>query len=199
MTDGAVDLRHIQVLGEELAEAELLTLLLRRTLGTRLRTALGRTQRARSLGTFYTPVAVIEATATGAGRRPWRDRTLGIVDLLTGRVGLADRSLPPLVERAVPAGAVVPARVPPQQASRLWHEFFRDHIDRRRRPMRPPHLTLDSCERRWLPLQVLDVAGGRVAIDPVTRRADPVTLFPALAQLLQAGQPPSVPRPQEVS
>lgn len=200
MSGTAAGHRPVDVLGRELPETEVLELVRRRTLRARLRAALGAPERVRSAGTLYVPVAVMEASATGTGRRRWHDRTRGMVDLLSGRVGLVDRELPPREPREAPAGDVVPALVPPQQASQLWHEFFRDHIDRRRRPMRPPQLVLDRCERLWLPLHLIHVDGGdSLVVDAITRRTDPVSLFPAVARFVREREERSVRAPQEVS
>lgn len=199
MSGTAAGHQRLDVLGRDLPEAEVLELVRRRCVRARLRAVLGAPERVRGAGTLYVPVAVMEATATGTGRRRWHDRTRGMVDLLTGRVGLVDRELSPLEPREAPAGDVVPALVSPQQASRLWHEFFRDHIDRRRRPMQPPDLSLDRCERLWLPLHLVHVDGDSVLVDAITRRTDPVSLFPAVARFVREREERPVRRPQEVS
>lgn len=116
----------------------------------------------------YWPIAVVTGTATGTGRRQWTHRSQGAIDLVTGRIGLLDRDVTRLRELPGLPEERVPPRLSRQQALESWHELFRDHVDRRFKPLRPPRLSLDSVEALWLEHYLVRVGEYRFLVDSVT-------------------------------
>lgn len=178
----------IQVPRSEQAACALVERTRRRGLG-RLRSA----QPAQHLGEVYWPLALVWASAAGTGRRQWREGLLGAVDLVTGRPGIVDVALPPLARQHVATGRI-PPRVPRDRALLTWHDFHRDHVDRRRKPFRPPRLTVDRVELAWLPHQLVGCGTSRYLVDTLVRRVDPLEDFPYVREQVTAD-----PQPEEVS
>lgn len=176
----------ITVLGSGLDEARVHDLVHGRTTVSRLRSMAGRAETVRIEHELYWPVALVHATAQSTGRRRWVERVLGAVDLITGRVGLVDLDMPETREVHVEERDCIPARVPRQVAELRWHEFFRDHVDRRHKPMRPPALTIDRIERVWLPNHVVSVGSRRYLVDGMTARVDELSNFPSVEHLVSS-------------
>lgn len=156
---------------------------------SRVRVLLGREEPIELERELYWPIALIHATAQGTGRRAWTERVQGAVDLLSGRVGLVDVDLPPVRELPVPPADRIEARLSRSAAQAVWHEFFRDHVDRRYKPMRPPVLSLDRIDRLWLPNHVVSSAGRRFLVDAMVARVEELRNFPSIEQMLRAQQP----------
>jgi hypothetical protein len=157
-----------------------------RSLTSRLRGRLADHSPAMLVGTAYWPIVIVEATARSTGRRRWTERVRGAVDLVSGRIGLVDEEVPVLEAVRVEEAAVVPPRLGRTLALEAWHEYFRDYVDRRRKPMSPPALAVDSAERLWLEHLILSDCDRQFLVDPVTHRADPLESFPWVIQARQA-------------
>jgi hypothetical protein len=160
----------------------------RRSLSSRLRGRLGDHDPAEPVGTAYWPIAIVEATARSTGRRRWTERVRGAVDLVSGRIGLVDEDVPVLECVQVEEAAVVPARLGRDVALDAWHTYFRDYVDRRRKPMSPPALSVDSVQRLWLEHLILADRDRQFLVDPVTHRADPIESFPWVIQAREAAR-----------
>jgi hypothetical protein len=120
----------------------------------------------------------VAGTATGTGRRQWTHRSQGAIDLVTGRIGLLDRDITGTREAPdLPEGRV-PPRLSRERALRSWHELFRDHVDRRFKPLRPPKLSLDSVESLWLEHYLVRVGEHRFLVDSVTGAPRDVRALP---------------------
>ncbi|WP_154402158.1 hypothetical protein [Ornithinimicrobium cavernae] len=156
----------------------------RRSLVSVVRERLGRGDPSVVDRELYWPIALVRATASGTGRRQWRDQVLGAVDLVSGRIGIVDVDLPPTRELTAAEGDLIPARMSRTVAERLWHEWFRDHTDRRRKPMRPPALSVDQIERVWLPNHLVTAGGRRFLVDPMVGRVEDLRNVPSVEQLL---------------
>lgn len=156
----------------------------RRSARARLRALLGGEPDVRSHGPVYWPIAVVHATARSTGRRQWVERVQGAVDLVSGRIGLVDAELPDLHHPDADERRMVPARLGPDAALATWHEYFRDHVDRRRKPLRPPALSVDRVERLWLAHQLVTADDRAFLVDPMTARAEEATDFPWLAPVV---------------
>lgn len=156
----------------------------RRSARARLRTRLGGEPDIRCHGPVYWPVAVVHATARSTGRRQWVERVQGAVDLVSGRIGLADAAPAVLPHPDADQRRTVPARLGPDAALTAWHEYFRDHVDRRRKPLRPPALSVDRVERLWLAHQLVTADDRAFLVDPMTSRAEEATSFPWLAPVV---------------
>lgn len=175
---------RVAVLGQPLAEARVRELLRRRSTASRLRAALGREQQVSLDGLVYWPVALVHARAEGQGRGTWVERIQGAVDLVSGRVGLVDLQLEDPRWCTVQDAHRIPPRVPRGVAELRWHEFFRDHVDRRRKPMRPPALSIDRIQEVWLPAHLVTVGGRRYLVDALTARVDELADFPYVEGVL---------------
>lgn len=162
-----------------------------RSTASRLRHRLGRGEPVSVGRELYWPIAVIHASAAGTfWGRPWTDRVLGAVDLVTGRIGLVDLDLPTTERVEAAPEACVAARLGQQRAEAAWHEYFRDYIDRRRKPMRPPTLTVDRIDRLWLPNHVASVGARTYLVDPLVGRVEELSCFPHVQQMLMKGDHP---------
>lgn len=176
---------RVDVLGQGLGDDQVDGLLRRRSMASRLRGFLGRAPQPVSLdGTVYWPIALVHATAEGRGRRRWVDRVQGAVDLVSGRVGLVDLDLPRPEAATVPEARCIPARVPRGVAELRWHEFFRDHVDRKFKPMTPPAISVDRIQQVWIPSHLAAVGGRRYLVDAMTRRVDELRDFPYVEAVL---------------
>lgn len=133
---------------------------------------------------LYWPIALVHATARSTGRRQWIDRVQGAIDLVTGRVGLVDLEMPPSQEIGALQLDCIPARLGRVGAAALWHEYFRDYVDRQRKPLRPPELSIDRIERVWLPNHVVTTAGRHYLVDAMVGRADDLRNYPVVEQML---------------
>lgn len=191
MSAATVDLpagttRTVRVLGTGLDPARIHELMpgpsplarVRRLLGGRL------DEQVRIGPQLYWPIALVHATARSTGRRQWIDRVQGAIDLVTGRVGLVDLEIPPSREIGAREVDCIPARVGRSSATALWHEYFRDHVDRQRKPLRPPELSIDRMERVWLPNHVVTTAGRDYLVDAMVGRADDLRNYPVVEQML---------------
>ena len=183
MTTGRRPLVDRRLSVEEAAEV-----VRRRSLTSRLRGRLEDHPPAALEGIAYWPIAIVEATARSTGRRRWTERVRGAVDLVSGRIGLVDEEVRVLDSVYVEQGTVVPARLGRQTALDAWHEYFRDYIDRLRKPMSPPTLSVDSVERLWLEHLILTECDREFLVDPVTHRADPLESFPWVIQAREAAR-----------
>lgn len=176
----------ITVLGPGLDEARVRELVHDRSINSRLRRMAGRSEVLEVDHELYWPVGLVHATARSAGRRRWVERVQGAVDLITGRVGLVDLDVPDTRELHVDERDCIPSRVPRHVAELRWHEFFRDHVDRKHKPMRPPALTIDRIERVWLPNHVVSVGSRRYLVDGMTARVDELSNFPSVEHLVSS-------------
>lgn len=175
----------VETVGEELTGERLRELLRGRSSLSRLRGLVGATAESVQLErTLYWPVALVHATARGTGRHGWTERCQGAVDLVSGRVGLVDLDLPQTQERPVRSEDCIPARVPRGVAELRWHEFFRDHVDRRRKPLRPPALSVDRIAQVWLPSHLVTAGARPYLVDALTGRVDALADFPYVEDLL---------------
>lgn len=156
-----------------------------RSLASAARERLGRGGSVEVDRELYWPIALVYAAARGTGRRQWTDQVLGAVDLVSGRVGIVDIDLPPTRDLTAEDRDLIPARMRRPLAERLWHEWFRDHIDRRRKPMRPPALSVDRIERVWLPNHLVIADGRQYLVDPMVARVDHLRNFPGVEQMLR--------------
>ncbi|MGH3665627.1 MAG: hypothetical protein ACRDU8_05985, partial [Egibacteraceae bacterium] len=86
-------------------------------------------------------------------------------------------------ERAVPAAACVPARWDVHELQAAWRDFFWAYIVRQHRPLRPPQLAIDRFRPVWLPYHVVSAGGRRFLVDLLTRRVDPLKVFPEVVAL----------------
>lgn len=161
-------------------------LVLTRSPWVRLRSLVGEEPDVQTLGPAYWPIAVIHATARSTGRRQWVERVQGAVDLVSGRIGLIDAELPEVTTVSAPTARLVPARLSRREALRSWHEYFRDWVDRRRKPLSPPELSVDEVERLWLGHQLAASQGREFLVDPVSHRAEELKHFPWAEQALHA-------------
>lgn len=127
----------------------------------------------------YWPIAVLTGTATGTGRREWTHRSQGAIDLVTGRIGLLDRDVTDVRELEDLPEDRVPPRLSRQRAMDRWHELFRDHVDRRFKPLRPPRLSVDGLEALWLEHYLVRVGEHRFLVDSVTGSPRDVRSLPA--------------------
>jgi hypothetical protein len=176
----------LQVIDNGLDAAAARRLVLTRSLRARMSSLLGGEPEVSILGPAYWPIAVVQATARSTGRRRWVDRVHGAVDLVSGRIGLLDADLPGVTTLTASHDRLVPARVSRQEALGSWHEYLRDWVDRRRKPLSPPELTVDRVERLWLGHQHATVQGREFLVDPVSHRAEELKNFPWAAQALHA-------------
>ena len=174
----------IVVLGPGLDEERVRELVLERSTGARLRRLLGREDAIHVEHEVYWPIALVHATASSTGRRRWVERVQGAIDLISGRVGLVDLDVPDRREVQADERDCIPARLPRGVAELRWHEFFRDHVDRKHKPMRPPSLSVDRIERVWLPNHVVAVRDRRFLVDAMTARVDELSSFPSVEQML---------------
>lgn len=174
----------VQVLEVDLDRERTRELVRERSVLTRLRVLLRREQPIEVEHDLYWPIALVHATASGTGRRRWTDRVQGAIDLVSGRTGLVDVELPAAREVAVDPSERIPARLSRQQALEAWHEYFRDHVDRRHKPLRPPALSVDRIERLWLPNHVASSGGRSFLVDPLTARVDELKNFPHVERML---------------
>lgn len=177
----------IPVLDAELPAERVIQLVRGRSATARVRSLLGTAPQVAVLGELYWPIAVIRASAAGTfWGKPWTDRVLGAIDLVTGRIGLVDVSLPATRETTATDDARIEARLSQQEALAVWHEYFRDYVDRRRKPLRPPALTVDGFERLWLPNHLVSADGHSYLVDPLVGRVDRLRDFPGVARQLRA-------------
>jgi hypothetical protein len=176
----------LQVIDNGLDAAVARRLVLTRSLRARMRSLVGDEPDVAILGPAYWPIAVVHATARSTGRRRWVDRVQGAVDLVSGRIGLLDAALPEVATVTAAADQLVPARLSRQEALSSWHEYLRDWVDRRRKPLSPPDLTVDKIERLWLGHQHAVSQGREFLVDPVSHRAEELKNFPWAAQALRA-------------
>lgn len=176
------------VLDSRLDAAEAAFVTERRSLTARLGTLRGRSG-ARVVGAVYWPIAIVHARASSTGRRQWTERTVGAIDLVSGRIGIVDEEVPRRSEVVVDHGTVIPPRLGRDQALADWRDYFRDYVDRRRHPLRPPGLSVERVEPVWVEQQVVEHGGHRFLVDPVTHRADPLEGFPWVEQHLTISDP----------
>lgn len=174
----------LRVLGHGVALERVEDLVRDRSAVARLRRLAGRPETVRVEHELYWPVALVHATARSTGRRQWVERVQGAVDLVTGRVGLVDLEVPEAREVRADERDCIPARVSRTVAELRWHEFFRDHVDRQHKPLRPPALTVDRIERVWLPNHVVAVGSRRYLVDGMTARVDELSNFPSVEHLV---------------
>lgn len=156
----------------------------RRSLTARL-TAIRGGRDVQMVASIYWPIAVIEARASSTGRRRWTEHTTGAIDLISGRIGIVDEEVPRQHDVSVDPETVIPTRLSRADALADWHDYFRDYLDRRRRPLRPPALSVDRIEPLWVEHQLVQQGEQRFLVDPVTRRADPLDHFPSVAQSMK--------------
>lgn len=175
----------LPVLGDGLDEARIHALVQGRSVLGRVRRLVGRTPEAmRVEAQLYWPIALVHATARSTGRRSWVDRVQGAVDLVTGRVGLVDMVVPEVRDARVDPGDCIPWRLSRSTAELTWHEHFRDHVDRKHKPLRPPSLSVDRIQRVWLPNHVVAVDDRRYLVDPMVARVEPLEHFAGIEALL---------------
>lgn len=178
----------VRVLDTHVDDSQARTLVRRHTLRGRVRDVFGGRPKVEVLGELYWPIAVVHATARSSGRRQWVERVQGAIDLVSGRIGLVDVELPADREVEVGQERLIAARLGRAEALAAWHEYFRDYVDRRRKPMRPPGLSVDRVERLWVPHRVAVRGDARFLVDPVTSRAERMENFPSVAKMLAAAE-----------
>lgn len=137
------------------------------------------------LGALYWPIALVHASAVSTGRRQWTERVHGAIDLVSGRIGLVDVDLPPHDSVEADTDRLVKPRLGKSEALASWHEYFRDYVDRRWKPLRPPALSVDEVAQVWVEYQVVSSQGRLLLADPVTGRADDLKNFPWVEQTLE--------------
>jgi hypothetical protein len=168
-----------------------------RTLRARLTARWGGSRPTAEVESLYWPIAIIHARATSTGRRAWIEHTVAAIDLVSGRIGLVDEKVPLEREVEVRPESVIPPRLGRQNALAAWHDYHRDYVDRRRRPMRPPALEVERIEPTWLEHRLVTQGDQRFVVDPVTLRADPLEHFPWVARCLTtADSRPMTPKGQ---
>ena len=175
----------ITVAGTPMGQEALDRIVHRRTLVARVRHTLGSADPLRIDTTVYWPIVCVRATADGRWlRKEWSERAYGAVDLVTGRVGLIDADLPPLRTQEVDPAACVEPELDAGGARDKWDAFFRNYVERRRKPLQPPAYTVDTVEPMWLPHHVVSEGSQQLVVDPMTRRAEPLADFPPIHRML---------------
>lgn len=174
----------IGVLDSGLDDEQLRSIVHRRSLRVRAGHLLGRPERVTVGHSLYWPVAIVHASARSAGRRQWVERVQGAVDLVTGRVGLVDVDLPAAEEVAARPERLITPRLTRAQALGAWHEYFRDYVDRRRKPLRPPTLVADRVDTLWLRNRLVTAGSKRLLVDPLVSRVDDLRNYPYAAQFV---------------
>ena len=156
-----------------------------RSILCRLRNRIGASEPIVTNGDIYWPVLFIHATADGRWlRKEWTERVYGAMDLITGRIGLVDAAVPCAEPRAVPESRRLAPAFRPAEALEKWHEFFRDYVERKRKPLQPPVYRVDDHVHAWLPHHVVAAGNTTFLVDPVTRRPEPIDDVPKVREQL---------------
>lgn len=187
----------VQVLDAHWPHERVLAMVARRSLWARAGALVGRHEPASVEQELYWPVAIVHATAAGTGRRQWVERVQGAVDLVTGRVGLVDLHLPPAEAVETDPARLITPRLDHEAATAAWHEFFRDHVDRRRKPLRPPALSADRVQTLWLRNTVVAAGSRRLLVDPLVARVEDLRHYPYVQRFLGIPGPGPSSTPKE--